>query len=78
MRLNLDLSILGSVKVKVSWFAAAEGGLRRPRVAESRDSYKRSNDVFFSVVCLLIINRVFMNNYRNSFLALYMHFLTVI
>lgn len=47
MRLNLDLSILGSVKVKVSWFAAAEGGLRRPRVTESRGSYKRSNDVFF-------------------------------
>lgn len=51
MRLNLDLSILGCVKVKVSWimrrFAAAEGGLRRPRVAESRGSYERSNDVFF-------------------------------
>ena len=55
MRLNLDLSILGCVKVKVSWimrrFAAAEGGLRRPRVAESRGSYKRSNDVF-SLRCM--------------------------
>ena len=81
---NLDLSILGYVKVKVLRidskcfeiqssfemyrFAIAESERRRSAVVEDRCGFFLQCP--WAKVCLMIINRIFWNSWRNSLLRL--------
>ena len=81
---NLDLSILGYAKLKVLQidskcfeiqnsfemyrFAIAEGERRRSAVVEDRCGFFLQCP--WAKVCLMIINRIFWNSWRNSLLRL--------